>query len=59
MDNANTINIFHSLHCLPEYNAILKHSVDICLATNHQLHVLHVPGEQNTVAASEDEGGSE
>jgi len=49
-DNANTVDIFHSLRCLPEYNAILKHSVDICLATNHQLRVLHVPGEQNIVA---------
>ena len=49
-DNANTVDIFHSLRCLPQYNAILKHSVDIRLQTGHQLRVLHVPGEHNIVA---------
>jgi len=49
-DNANTVNILHSLHCLPQYNAILKQSVDIRLTTGHQLHVLHIPGENNVVA---------
>ena len=50
MDNTNTVDIFHALRCLPEYNAILKSSVDICLETNHQLCVLHVPGESNLIA---------
>jgi hypothetical protein len=49
-DNTNTVDIFHSLRCLPQYNSILKHSVDTRLATDHQLRVLHVPGEQNVVA---------
>ncbi len=49
-DNTNTVDIFHSLRCLPEYNAILKQSVDIRITTNHQLRVLHVPGEDNVIA---------
>ena len=50
MDNANTVDIFHSLRCLPEYNTILKCSVDLQIATGHQLCVLHVLGEHNVVA---------
>jgi len=49
-DNTNTVDIFQSLRCLPEYNAILKHSMDICITTNHQLRVLHVLGEDNVIA---------
>jgi hypothetical protein len=44
------INMFASLHAQPKYNDTLKASVDILLATKHQLRVLHVPGNRNDVA---------
>ena len=49
-DNMNSVQIFNSLACLPAYNHLLHHSVDILLHTNIELHVLHIPGEENTVA---------
>ena len=49
-DNLNTVQIFNSLACLPEYNHLLRRSVDIALANELDLRVLHVPGEQNIVA---------
>jgi len=49
-DNLNTVQMFNSLACLPDYNQLLRHSVDILLAHRLDLHVLHVPGEQNVVA---------
>jgi hypothetical protein len=49
-DNLNTVQIFNSLACLPEYNHILRRSVDILLARKLNLRVLHIPGEQNTIA---------
>ena len=49
-DNLNTVQIFNSLACLPEYNHLLRRSVDIALANELDLRVLHVPGEQNVVA---------
>jgi hypothetical protein len=49
-DNLNTVQIFNSLACLPDYNQILRRAVDIVLAHDINLRVLHVPGEQNTVA---------
>jgi len=49
-DNMNTVDIFNSMRGLPAYNYILRSSVDICLETQHQLRVLHVPGRQNEVA---------
>jgi hypothetical protein len=30
-DNMNTVQIFNSLTCLPEYNHLLRRSVDILL----------------------------
>jgi hypothetical protein len=51
-DNLNTVQIFNSLACLPDYNQLLRHSVDVLLATNIDLRVLHVSGERNSVADS-------
>ena len=48
-DNLNTVQMFNSLACLPDYNLLLRHSVDIILAHSINLCVLHVPGEQNLV----------
>jgi len=48
-DNYNTVNIFNTLRCLPEYNHLLKASVDILIDGDHSLWVLHVPGTENDV----------
>ena len=49
-DNSNTVDIFSSLHALPPYNPILRAAVDLLHAGHHDLRVLHVPGDLNTVA---------
>jgi len=49
-DNMNTVDIFNSLRCKPEYNPILCFAVDILIDGDHDLRVLHVPGEANVVA---------
>ena len=49
-DNANMVDIFRSLRCLPVYNNMLKTAVDILIANDFSLRVLHVPGDQNIVA---------
>ena len=49
-DNANTVDIFCSFHCLPPYNQLLKTAVDILIANDYSLRVLHIPREQNVIA---------
>ena len=49
-DNANTVDMFHSLRCLPVYNPLLKSAVDILIKQDFSLTVLHVRGEDNVVA---------
>ena len=49
-NNANTVDIFQSLRCLPAYNHLIKTAVDILIKNNFSLRVLHVPGEDNVVA---------
>jgi hypothetical protein len=49
-DNLITVDMFRSLRCLPPYNRLLKRAVDILLKNDYSLRVLHVPGEENTVA---------
>ena len=49
-DNQNSVDIFSSLRCLPQYNGIIKSSVDIRVDSHLDLRVLHVPGESNQVA---------
>lgn len=49
-DNLNTVSIFNSLRCLPEYNILLKEAIDILDIGHHDLRVLHVSGEKNGVA---------
>jgi hypothetical protein len=49
-DNANTVDIFRTLRCLPHYNHLLKSAVDIVIHNDFSLRVLHVPGDQNVVA---------
>jgi hypothetical protein len=49
-DNSVTVAMFNSLRALPEYNCILKAAVDILLQKDFQLRVLHIAGENNSVA---------
>jgi hypothetical protein len=52
-DNLNTVQMFNSLSALPEYNEILKSAVDHLLSDINnpiQLRVIHVPGEDNSMA---------
>ena len=49
-DNSNTVDIFRTLRCLPAYNHLLKSAVDVIIDNDFSLRVLHVPGDQNTVA---------
>ena len=49
-NNFTTVAMFNSLWALPQYNCILKAAVDILLEGKHQLRVLHITGENNTVA---------
>ena len=48
-DNSNTVSIYNSLRALPDYNHLLKASIDILTQGDHDLRVLHVPGENNEV----------
>ena len=49
-DNANCVDIFRSLRCLPAYNNLLKAACDILISGDFSLRVLHVSGEDNIVA---------
>jgi hypothetical protein len=49
-DNTNTIDIFHTLHCLPPYNHCLKVAMNIIIHNNFSLCILYIPGDQNIVA---------
>ena len=49
-NNANSVDIFQSLGCLPSYNHLLKSAIDILIENDYSLRVLHVPGEENIVA---------
>lgn len=49
-DSMNTVDMFSSLWCQPDFNPLLRHCVDIMIAKEFQVRVLHIPGEQNTVA---------
>jgi hypothetical protein len=49
-DNSNTVDIFNTLSASPPFNPILKSAVDILLAHNIDLWVLHIAGEKNSVA---------
>lgn len=49
-DNLNTVDIFDSFRADEGYNAILLRAADILIATDIDLRVWHVPGEENTIA---------
>ena len=49
-DNMNTVDIFRSLRCLPQYNHLLKQAVDVLIRHEFSLRVIHVTGDRNVVA---------
>lgn len=49
-DSFTAVTMFNSLRALPDYNCILKASVDFLLENNNDLRVLHVAGGDNGVA---------
>jgi len=49
-DNQNTVDIFSSLHCLPEFRHILQTSITLRTLAGIDVRVLHVPGSGNGVA---------
>lgn len=49
-DSSNTVDMFHSLRALPQYNPILIASVDILIHSHIDLRVVHIPGSQNSIA---------
>ncbi|KAJ7222738.1 hypothetical protein B0H12DRAFT_1031238, partial [Mycena haematopus] len=49
-DSSNSVSMFNSLKALPAYNDILKSAVDVLLARDIDLRVLHVAGKLNSVA---------
>ncbi|KAJ7471793.1 hypothetical protein FB451DRAFT_307877 [Mycena latifolia] len=49
-DNQNTVNIFNSLCATPNYNPLLRTAIDDLIQFNVDLRVLHVKGEDNSVA---------
>ena len=49
-DSMNTVDIFHSLTALDDYNDLLLHAVEVMMDFNIDLRVVHIPGNENTVA---------
>jgi len=48
-DNMNVVDIFSSLRCHPDFNALLKKAITLRVSAKIDMRVLHVPGEENTV----------
>ncbi len=49
-DNQNTVDIFSSLRCLPEFSHLLQTSITLRTLAYVDVRVLHVPGIENEVA---------
>ena len=49
-DSMNCVDIFHSLSTIQSYNQLLLHSVQVLKDSKISLRVVHIPGEQSTVA---------
>lgn len=49
-NNSNTVALFDSLHALPSYNSLLRAAVDLLLAHDVDVRVLHIPGCDHEVA---------
>ena len=49
-DGMNTVNIFNSLWCLPEFNPLLWYCINIFMNKKFDVHILHILGVPNVVA---------
>ncbi|EMD38022.1 hypothetical protein CERSUDRAFT_113135 [Gelatoporia subvermispora B] len=49
-DNTGAVEMFKSLRGKPEYNPILKSSVDVMITHDIEVRIVHVPGRENIVA---------
>jgi hypothetical protein len=49
-DSMNTVDIFHSLTTLDDYNDLLFCAVELMMDFDIDLQVVHIPGDNNTVA---------
>ncbi|KAG6815418.1 hypothetical protein H0H93_009900 [Arthromyces matolae] len=49
-DSSNAVAMFSSFHAKPKYNTLLRNVVDCILDGNHELRVVHIPGEENVIA---------
>lgn len=49
-DNSNTVDIFNSMKARGEFNGLLKFVVDIIMACDLDIWVIHVPGMDNVIA---------
>ena len=50
MDSLNCINIFNTLSAHDRFNDVLLFTMHILISYNISLHVLHIPGDDNTIA---------
>jgi hypothetical protein len=50
MDNQNTVDIWHSLKASAPYNELLIMGIDALIDNDTDACVLHIPGEDNTIA---------
>jgi hypothetical protein len=49
-NNSNTVDMFNTLHALPEMNGILIAVIDLTIEYNLLFRVFHIAGDANTVA---------
>jgi hypothetical protein len=49
-DNTNSVDMFSSLCARPEYNRILRSTVDVAVAHELEFKVYYVPGPKNVIA---------
>ncbi|KAF4618205.1 hypothetical protein D9613_011558 [Agrocybe pediades] len=49
-DNMNTVTMFNTLSCPPQFNPLLRAAMDVVIDNDLQLRVLHIAGEDNFIA---------
>jgi hypothetical protein len=49
-DNTNSVDMFSSLRARPEYNRILRSTIDVAILHELEFKVYYVPGPENVIA---------
>ena len=49
-DSMNSVHMFNSLHAKPAYNSILVSSINARISSFLDVHVYHMPGDNNSIA---------